>query len=179
MTPPNYVWGVLLEDQGRVLLTRTPPLDNHMSRLWSLPGREVQPGEAFHKALKLEFYQQYALNIEVGSSVYTLDRDAMHATVFIVHDNCKDQLRDGADARFFDLSTLPEHILFETRLALSQYILLRGGVLSPEHYTGEIDSLFSALFYSYLYPSLPQLRDIPTFELLEYIITTTPFRKFN
>ncbi len=48
-----------------------------------------------------------------------------------------------------------------------------------QHYTGEIDSLFSALFYSYLYPSLPQLRDIPTFELLEYIITTTPFRKFN
>src|SRR5207244_2555297 len=133
---------------------------NHMSRLWSLPGREVQPGEAFHKALKLEFYQQYALNIEVGSSVYTLDRVATHATVFIVHDNCKDQLRDGADARFFDLSTLPEHILFETRLALSQYILLRGGVLSLDLSTGELDLFFFECYYLYLFCSFPHLRDI-------------------
>jgi 8-oxo-dGTP diphosphatase len=57
-----------LEQHGRVLLTRRPA-GTPLAGLWEFPGGKVEPGEAFHDALRRELCEEIGVAAEIGDEL--------------------------------------------------------------------------------------------------------------
>ena len=178
-----YVGGILTEKEARVLLVDRAPTDPWMAGLWSLPGGRVEAGESLEEALAREFYEETGLEVEVRERIIAIERPDWRVEVFLVR-RLGGSLSEGTDphiseARFFGVYQLPERIVLEAQMALVKHALHVGMTVTPNDFTVLVDSAFSSLFYTYLAPQFAQLRSIDGFELLEYIVVTTPHRKFK
>ena len=63
MQPVHVAVGVILDEEGRILITRRAE-DTHQGGLWEFPGGKVEPGETVQSALARELAEE--LGIELG-----------------------------------------------------------------------------------------------------------------
>jgi ADP-ribose pyrophosphatase YjhB (NUDIX family) len=80
----DCVGGIVLDDQGRMLLIRRgqePAIGT-----WSLPGGRVEAGESDATATTREVLEETGLVVEVGRLVGTVERDAPAGGVYVIRD---------------------------------------------------------------------------------------------
>jgi ADP-ribose pyrophosphatase YjhB (NUDIX family) len=108
---------------GQVLLInrKNPPLG------WALPGGFVDYGEAAEEAAARELKEETGLNLDSGKllGVYSKPgRDPRFHTLSVVYTGTvSGSLRagdDAAEARWFPLTELPEHIAFDHREIIAE-----------------------------------------------------------
>ena len=66
--------GILLDPQGRVLITRRAP-QTHQGGLWEFPGGKVEPGETIVDALARELKEELGVTVLISEPFMTLDHD--------------------------------------------------------------------------------------------------------
>ncbi len=90
------VTGILLEDNTVLVLDQ----DVNDQRSWSLPGGKVEEGEGLADALKREFLEETALNIEVHDLLYVCDfirgdQHVLHVTFLVKKLSGELQIQDS------------------------------------------------------------------------------------
>lgn len=66
--------GILLDEQGRVLVTRRAP-GAHQGGLWEFPGGKVEEGETLQEALARELREELGLLVEASEPLMVLEHD--------------------------------------------------------------------------------------------------------
>ena len=66
--------GLLIDEDGRVLVTRRAP-DAHQGGLWEFPGGKVEVGESVETALVRELAEELGIRVEASAPFMTLDHD--------------------------------------------------------------------------------------------------------
>jgi 8-oxo-dGTP diphosphatase len=66
--------GILLDPQGRVLITRRAP-QTHQGGLWEFPGGKVEPGETIVDALARELKEELGVTVLISEPFMTLEHD--------------------------------------------------------------------------------------------------------
>jgi 8-oxo-dGTP diphosphatase len=66
--------GILIDPQGRVLITRRAP-QTHQGGLWEFPGGKVEPGETIVDALARELKEELGVTVLISEPFMTLDHD--------------------------------------------------------------------------------------------------------
>ena len=66
--------GILIDDAGRVLVTRRAP-DAHQGGLWEFPGGKVEAGESLSQALARELKEELGLIVEASEPFMVLEHD--------------------------------------------------------------------------------------------------------
>ena len=66
--------GLLIDEDGRVLVTRRAP-DTHQGGLWEFPGGKVEAGESVETALVRELAEELGIRVEASEPFMTLDHD--------------------------------------------------------------------------------------------------------
>ena len=66
--------GILIDDAGRVLVTRRAP-DAHQGGLWEFPGGKVETGECVSQALARELKEELGVLVETSESLMVLEHD--------------------------------------------------------------------------------------------------------
>ena len=66
--------GLLIDEDGRVLVTRRAP-DAHQGGLWEFPGGKVEAGESVETALVRELAEELGICVEASEPFMTLDHD--------------------------------------------------------------------------------------------------------
>lgn len=67
------VGAIIIDEQGRLFLSRRGPLAKNERGLWEFPGGSVEFGERLADALKREMYEEYGIEIEVGELLDVVD----------------------------------------------------------------------------------------------------------
>lgn len=67
------VGAILVDEQGRLFLSRRGPLAKNERGLWEFPGGSVEFGETLANALKREMLEEYGIEIEVGELLDVVD----------------------------------------------------------------------------------------------------------
>ena len=63
-TPVDVAVGVLIDAQGRFLLT-SRPVGKVYAGHWEFPGGKVEPGETVEQALRRELHEELGITIDV------------------------------------------------------------------------------------------------------------------
>jgi 8-oxo-dGTP diphosphatase len=66
--------GILIDPQGRVLITRRAP-QTHQGGLWEFPGGKVEPGETIVDALARELREELGVTVLISEPLMTLEHD--------------------------------------------------------------------------------------------------------
>ena len=66
--------GILIDDAGRVLVTRRAP-DTHQGGLWEFPGGKVEAGETLQEALARELREELGVLVEATEALMVLEHD--------------------------------------------------------------------------------------------------------
>ena len=66
--------GILIDDAGRVLVTRRAP-DAHQGGLWEFPGGKVEENETLLEALTRELQEELGVLVEATEALMVLDHD--------------------------------------------------------------------------------------------------------
>ena len=66
--------GLLIDEDGRVLVTRRAP-NAHQGGLWEFPGGKVEAGESVETALVRELTEELGIRVEASEPFMTLDHD--------------------------------------------------------------------------------------------------------
>jgi 8-oxo-dGTP diphosphatase len=66
--------GILIDPQGRVLITRRAP-QTHQGGLWEFPGGKVEPGETIVDALARELKEELGVTVLISEPLMTLQHD--------------------------------------------------------------------------------------------------------
>ena len=66
--------GILIDPQGRVLITRRAP-QSHQGGLWEFPGGKVEPGETIVDALARELKEELGVTVLTSEPFMTLQHD--------------------------------------------------------------------------------------------------------
>jgi 8-oxo-dGTP diphosphatase len=66
--------GILIDPQGRVLITRRAP-QTHQGGLWEFPGGKVEPGETIVDALARELREELGVTVLISEPFMTLQHD--------------------------------------------------------------------------------------------------------
>ena len=66
--------GILIDDVGRVLVTRRAP-DAHQGGLWEFPGGKVEEGETIPAALVRELREELGVLVEATETLMMLEHD--------------------------------------------------------------------------------------------------------
>ena len=66
--------GILIDDVGRVLVTRRAP-EAHQGGLWEFPGGKVEAGETISAALARELREELGVLVEDTEALMVLDHD--------------------------------------------------------------------------------------------------------
>ena len=66
--------GILIDDAGRVLVTRRAP-DAHQGGLWEFPGGKVEENETISAALARELREELGVLVETTDALMVLDHD--------------------------------------------------------------------------------------------------------
>lgn len=74
MTAVVVAVGILLDEQGRVLVTRRAP-GAHQGGLWEFPGGKVEEGETLQEALARELREELGLLVEASEPLMVLEHD--------------------------------------------------------------------------------------------------------
>lgn len=74
MTPVHVAVGVILDAQGRVLITRRAP-KAHQGDLWEFPGGKVEVGESLFTALTRELREELGIVIGRTSALLQVHHD--------------------------------------------------------------------------------------------------------
>ena len=126
-TDPKVGVGVLVEEDGRLLLVRRGM--NPERGKWSLPAGYVDQGEDPKATAAREAWEETGLVVEVaevldvfhnppgsgGASIFILYRARVVSGDLIAGD-------DAEDARFFTLNDLPELAFASTRAAVDRFL---------------------------------------------------------
>jgi 8-oxo-dGTP diphosphatase len=67
------VGAVIINDQGKLFLSKRGPLSKNERGLWEFPGGSVEFGETLANALKREMLEEYGIQIEVGELLDIVD----------------------------------------------------------------------------------------------------------
>jgi 8-oxo-dGTP diphosphatase len=82
MMPVHVAVGVILDSQGRVLITRRAP-QAHQGDLWEFPGGKVEEGESLFKALTRELREELGIVIGRTSALLEVHHDYGDKLVFL------------------------------------------------------------------------------------------------
>ena len=74
MTAITVAVGILIDDAGRVLVTRRAP-DAHQGGLWEFPGGKVEENETLLEALTRELKEELGVLVEATEALMVLDHD--------------------------------------------------------------------------------------------------------
>ena len=74
MARVTVVVGLLIDEAGRVLVTRRAP-DAHQGGLWEFPGGKVEAGESVDSALARELAEELGVSVEASARFMTLEHD--------------------------------------------------------------------------------------------------------
>ena len=66
--------GILIDDAGRVLVTRRAP-DAHQGGLWEFPGGKVEADETLLEALTRELREELGVSVEAAEALMVLEHD--------------------------------------------------------------------------------------------------------
>ena len=66
--------GILIDDAGRVLVTRRAP-DTHQGGLWEFPGGKVEADETLLEALTRELREELGVSVEAAEALMVLEHD--------------------------------------------------------------------------------------------------------
>lgn len=66
--------GILIDDVGRVLVTRRAP-DAHQGGLWEFPGGKVEADETLLEALTRELREELGVSVEAAEALMVLEHD--------------------------------------------------------------------------------------------------------
>ena len=66
--------GILIDDAGRVLVTRRAP-EAHQGGLWEFPGGKVEAGESLSQALARELKEELDLLVETSEPLMVLEHE--------------------------------------------------------------------------------------------------------
>ena len=66
--------GILIDPQGRVLITRRAP-QTHQGGLWEFPGGKVEPGETIVDALARELKEELGVTVLISEPFMTVEHD--------------------------------------------------------------------------------------------------------
>ena len=66
--------GILIDEAGRVLVTRRAP-DAHQGGLWEFPGGKVEEGETLIEALARELSEELGVLVETTEPLVVLEHD--------------------------------------------------------------------------------------------------------
>ena len=66
--------GILIDDAGRVLVTRRTP-DAHQGGLWEFPGGKVEADETLLEALTRELREELGVSVEAAEALMVLEHD--------------------------------------------------------------------------------------------------------
>ncbi len=66
--------GILIDDAGRVLVTRRAP-DAHQGGLWEFPGGKVEGDETLLEALTRELWEELGVLVEAAETLMVLEHD--------------------------------------------------------------------------------------------------------
>lgn len=65
----------LIKNKENILLLKRHPNSKTKPNKWKLPGRKVDPGKDFNKALIQEFKEETGLNIELGNLIEAIQEN--------------------------------------------------------------------------------------------------------
>ena len=74
MTAITVAVGILIDNAGRVLVTRRAP-DAHQGGLWEFPGGKVEENETLLEALTRELQEELGVLVEATEALMVLDHD--------------------------------------------------------------------------------------------------------
>ena len=66
--------GILIDDGGRVLITRREK-SAHQGGLWEFPGGKVEPSESIAEALSRELHEELGVFVEAAEPFMVIDHD--------------------------------------------------------------------------------------------------------
>ena len=66
--------GILIDDGGRVLITRREK-STHQGGLWEFPGGKVEPSESIAEALSRELQEELGVLVEAAEPFMVIDHD--------------------------------------------------------------------------------------------------------
>ena len=66
--------GILIDDGGRVLITRREK-SAHQGGLWEFPGGKVEPSESIAEALSRELQEELGVSVEAAEPFMVIDHD--------------------------------------------------------------------------------------------------------
>jgi 8-oxo-dGTP diphosphatase len=111
----HVVAGVLIDEQGRVLLAQRPP-GKSLEGLWEFPGGKAEPGESAAQALARELHEELGIHAELGEVLTRfpwrygdkqLDLETLRVTRWDGEPrSCEGQALQWVDARTFDREQL-------------------------------------------------------------------------
>jgi 8-oxo-dGTP diphosphatase len=87
-TLPVAVCAAVIEQQGKILLTKRPE-GKRQGGFWEFPGGKIDAGESPHHSLKRELQEELAIEIEVGPVLETVYHHYEWGSVLIIAYWCR------------------------------------------------------------------------------------------
>lgn len=178
----HFVGGIVQNALGEILLVGRSVDDQEMGGLWSLPAGGVEENETDEEALKREFKEETGLIIECGSLIRTIKREKWCVNIYNVS-VVGGKLTFGLDKNiqklsYFPLSKLPENLVMEAHCGIINFLLQSEGI-TPSQYSDLAESMFSAVYHSYLAPTIADFTSLDNYEIYKSILNNTPLKKFK
>lgn len=179
MKKKQFAGGILIENE-KILMVHRSPKDKDMGGLWSLPAGEVEVGEEIKEALRREFLEETGLKVKVTNFVICIERIHWKVDIYevvIEEGELVNKDVDIYDLQFLELNNLPEQIVFEALVGIIK--LLIKNKTHIKEYSQIYDLVFSSIYYSYINSEFTKYDKISGNEIIKYIVTNTPYRKFK
>lgn len=173
----NFIAGILLNDKLEVLLINRKTSDIELEDFWLLPMRETPENEDERSVLKREFEEKVEVDIQLIHFVTELKRESWTIRIYQVIATKEIVLVKLNNVRFFNINSLPERMGLESKIGIIDFIGKNN--LPVKFYPDMAESLFSSIYYSYLYPSFLVFKDLNIYKELDYIINQVPLKKWK
>jgi len=169
----------IVAKEGRVLLVRAETGTSALNEMWSLPTGEIRGHESREQALLRAVAEKTGLDVQVSRSL--LVHDGPESTIALFEASPQDSPCVHASlslgSRFFAFDELPQQVLLESMLCIAKYQLITLSVGATPF--SLIDRIFTSVFYSHLAPHLKRFSLTHDIDIYNYIVLTTPHRKFK
>ena len=125
------VGAVIVDNQGRLFLSRRGPKAKNERGLWEFPGGSVEFGETLGEAIRREMREEYGVEIDVGELLDVVDHilpdEGQHwvsPTYLCAITAGEPAIREPGkctEIRWFSLTDMPDELTQITRLNLAHY----------------------------------------------------------